>query len=228
MAQVVLLRGVNVGGHRTFRPKMLAEQLQHLGAVNIGAAGTFVIQRPVSRAQVRAEFARRLPFDAEIMVCHGRDFVKLLSQTCFAKSSCPAGHRSLRERPVPYAAIGTDAASQPSVQRRVAPAGPGARCAVRLRRLPTSHESHRLPRQIGPALWRADDDPELEYHHCHREGAGSEKRPPSRGRLTAPAHAAKPRRLARTCPLWARARPWRFVGWRRGDRRGARCSRSSR
>ena len=85
MAQVVLLRGVNVGGHRTFRPALLAKQLQHLGAVNIGAAGTFVIQRPVSRAQVRAEFARRLPFDAEIMVCHGRDFVRLLSQACFAK-----------------------------------------------------------------------------------------------------------------------------------------------
>ena len=44
-----------------------------------------MIQRPVSRAQVRAEFARRLPFDAEIMVCHGRDFVRLLSQACFAK-----------------------------------------------------------------------------------------------------------------------------------------------
>ena len=45
VTHVVLLRGVNVGGHRTFRPARLAEQLRHLGAVNIGAAGTFVIRK---------------------------------------------------------------------------------------------------------------------------------------------------------------------------------------
>ena len=84
MALVVLLRGVNVGGHRTFRPTTLAEQLKHLDAVNIGAAGTFVIRRPVSRAQLRAELARRLPFDAEIMICQGREIVRLMSQNHFA------------------------------------------------------------------------------------------------------------------------------------------------
>jgi hypothetical protein len=30
VALAVLLRGVNVGGHRTFRPTALAEQLKHL------------------------------------------------------------------------------------------------------------------------------------------------------------------------------------------------------
>ena len=84
MAFVVLLRGVNVGGHRTFRPAVLAGQLKHLGAVNIGAAGTFVIRRPVSRTQLRAELARRLPFDAEIMICQGREIVGLMSQNHFA------------------------------------------------------------------------------------------------------------------------------------------------
>lgn len=84
MALVVLLRGVNVGGHRTFRPTRLAEQLKHLDAVNIGAAGTFVIRRPVTRAQLRAELARRLPFEAEIMICQGREMVRLLSQNHFA------------------------------------------------------------------------------------------------------------------------------------------------
>ena len=59
MALVVLLRGVNVGGHRTFRPSTLAKQLKHLDAVNIGAAGTFVIRRPVTQAQLRAELARQ-------------------------------------------------------------------------------------------------------------------------------------------------------------------------
>lgn len=84
MALVVFLRGVNVGGHRTFRPSMLAEQLKHLGAVNIGAAGTFVIRRPAGQAQLRAELARRLPFDAEIMICEGREVSRLVSQNPFA------------------------------------------------------------------------------------------------------------------------------------------------
>jgi uncharacterized protein (DUF1697 family) len=78
VALVVLLRGVNVGGHRTFRPATLAAQLKHLDAVNIGAAGTFVIRRPVTRAQLRAELARRLPFDAEIMICDGREIARLM------------------------------------------------------------------------------------------------------------------------------------------------------
>ena len=84
MALVVVLRGVNVGGHRTFRPKRLAEQLMHLGAVNIGAAGTFVIRRPVARARVRAELARRLPFDAEVVICEAREMVRLMSRHPFA------------------------------------------------------------------------------------------------------------------------------------------------
>ena len=79
MAQVVLLRGVNVGGHRTFSPARLANELKHLGAINIGAAGTFVITRPVSQARLRAELARRLPFETHVIICHGRDFDRLLS-----------------------------------------------------------------------------------------------------------------------------------------------------
>ncbi len=84
MALVVLLRGVNVGGHRTFRPAALARELKHLDVVNIGAAGTFVVRQRMARARLRAEFARRLPFEAEIMICEGRDIVALLSQDHFA------------------------------------------------------------------------------------------------------------------------------------------------
>jgi uncharacterized protein (DUF1697 family) len=83
VALVVLLRGVNVGGHRTFRPATLAKRLKHLGAVNVGAAGTFVIRRPVTRAQLRAEFVSRLPFNTEIMICQGREIVRLMSQNHF-------------------------------------------------------------------------------------------------------------------------------------------------
>ena len=84
MALVVLLRGVNVGGHRAFRPRTLAEQLKHLDAVNIGAAGTFVIRRAVTRTQLRAELARHLPFAAQIMICDGREIVSLMFQNHFA------------------------------------------------------------------------------------------------------------------------------------------------
>ncbi len=84
MALVVLLRGVNVGGHRTFRPTTLVDQLKHLDAVNIGAAGTFVIRRPVSQAQLRAELASKLPFDTEVMICQGREIVRLMSRDPFA------------------------------------------------------------------------------------------------------------------------------------------------
>ena len=85
MALVVLLRGVNVGGHKTFRPTVIAEQLKHLEAVSIGAAGTFVVRQPVTRVQLRAELARRLPFDAEIMICQDREIVGLISQNPFAR-----------------------------------------------------------------------------------------------------------------------------------------------
>jgi uncharacterized protein (DUF1697 family) len=83
VALVVLLRGVNVGGHRTFRPTTLTKQLSHLDAVNIGAAGTFVIRQPIGRVQLRAEFARKLPFDAHITICDGRDILRLVSNDPF-------------------------------------------------------------------------------------------------------------------------------------------------
>jgi len=84
MPLVVLLRGVNVGGHRTFRPTTITKQLKHLDAVNIGAAGTFVIRQPITRAELRAELASRLPFDTEIMICQGREIVRLMSHNHFA------------------------------------------------------------------------------------------------------------------------------------------------
>ena len=84
MALVVLLRGVNVGGYRTFRPAALAAELKHLEAVNIGAAGTFVIRKPVTRMRLRAELGRRLPFDTEMMICDGREIARLISQDPFA------------------------------------------------------------------------------------------------------------------------------------------------
>ena len=87
MALVVFLRGVNVGGHRTFKPAALVKQLAHLDAVNIGAAGTFVIRKRVSRAKVRAELARRLQFETHMMICDGRDLTKLIARDPFARET---------------------------------------------------------------------------------------------------------------------------------------------
>ncbi len=98
MSLVVFLRGVNVGGHRTFRPAALARELQHLGAVNIGAAGTFVIRHPVSLSELRAEVARRLPFETEIMICQGRDITRLVEVDPFA------GHAA-RPDVVPFVSV---------------------------------------------------------------------------------------------------------------------------
>ena len=83
VALVVFLRGVNVGGHRTFRPTELAVALKHLGAIDIGAAGTLVIRQPMTQAQARAEVACILPFVTQIVVCQGREILQLLSNNPF-------------------------------------------------------------------------------------------------------------------------------------------------
>jgi uncharacterized protein (DUF1697 family) len=88
MALVVFLRGVNVGGHRTFRPSVLAQELRAFDVVSVGAAGTFVVRRPVSRTRLRAELASRLPFDAHVVICTGADLLR------FADSHPFREHRS--------------------------------------------------------------------------------------------------------------------------------------
>jgi uncharacterized protein (DUF1697 family) len=77
MALVVFLRGVNVGGHRTFRPSILARELSQYDVVNVGAAGTFVVRKPGSRAKFRAELLRKLPFETEVVLCDARDLIRL-------------------------------------------------------------------------------------------------------------------------------------------------------
>lgn len=83
MALVVFLRGVNVGGHRTFRPSVLARELSDFDVVNVGAAGTFVVRQPGSQAKFRAELLRKLPFEAEVMICDGRDLIRLEMENPF-------------------------------------------------------------------------------------------------------------------------------------------------
>lgn len=83
MSLVVFLRGVNVGGHRTFRPSMLAKGLRDYGVVNVGAAGTFVVRKPGSKTKFRAALLRKLPFETEVVICDGRDLIRLEMENPF-------------------------------------------------------------------------------------------------------------------------------------------------
>jgi uncharacterized protein (DUF1697 family) len=80
MASVVFLRAVNVGGHKTFKPSAFAKELAHLDAVNVGAAGTFVVRKSIAPEKLRREILRRLPFEPEIMICPASDLLKLAAE----------------------------------------------------------------------------------------------------------------------------------------------------
>jgi uncharacterized protein (DUF1697 family) len=47
--------------------------------VNVGTAGTFVIPNTIGAVTLRAEMMRRLPVDTDMMICDGRDIVRLTS-----------------------------------------------------------------------------------------------------------------------------------------------------
>jgi len=84
MALIAFIRGVNVGGYRTFRPSILARELSAFDVVNVGAAGTFVVHKPGSRTKFRAELLRRLPFEAQVAICYGHDLIRLEMENPFA------------------------------------------------------------------------------------------------------------------------------------------------
>jgi hypothetical protein len=77
MPLIVFLRGINVGGHRRFRPSTLARELSAYDVVNVGAAGALIVRRPGSRAKFLAELRRKLPFKAEIAFCNDSDLIRL-------------------------------------------------------------------------------------------------------------------------------------------------------
>src|SRR5260370_16770299 len=88
MALVVFLKGINVGGHRTFRPSAVARHLAKYGVVNVGAAGTFVVTKPVSQAKLRDGIRRCLPFETETMICSAKDVLNLTAGDPFATERC--------------------------------------------------------------------------------------------------------------------------------------------
>jgi len=83
MALIVFLRGINVGGHRTFRPSLLARDLAAYDVVNVGAAGTLVVRKPGSRSKFLAELRQKLPFEAEVAFCDASDLIGLEMENPF-------------------------------------------------------------------------------------------------------------------------------------------------
>jgi uncharacterized protein (DUF1697 family) len=98
MALIVFLRGINVGGHRAFRPSALAKGLGVYDAVNVGAAGTLVIRKPGLRARFIAELRRNLPFEAIIALCDSKDLIQL-------EKDNPFGTQPQRADVVPFVSI---------------------------------------------------------------------------------------------------------------------------
>ena len=89
MALIVFLRGVNVGGHTTFRPSIVARELSDYDVLNVGSAGTFVVRKPGSPAKFRNALLRKLPFEAEIVLCDGRDLIRLETENPFGTEPSP-------------------------------------------------------------------------------------------------------------------------------------------
>jgi len=116
MALIAFIRGINVGGHRRFRPSVLAKELSDYNVVNVGAAGTFVVRNPGSRAKFRAALRARLPFEAQIMLCEGRDLVRLATEN-------PYGREPARPDVVRFVSILSKAGGNPSVPIAIPPNG---------------------------------------------------------------------------------------------------------
>jgi len=83
MALVAFLRGVNVGGHRAFRPTVLAHELRAYDVVNVGAAGTFVVRKPGPGGKFRAALLKKLPFQTDVALCEGEDLVRFATGNPF-------------------------------------------------------------------------------------------------------------------------------------------------
>jgi uncharacterized protein (DUF1697 family) len=92
MAIVVFLRGANVGGHRRFRPSLVAKELQRFDVVNVGATGLFVVRNPGAGKTFRSELLGRLPFDTQVVLCEGAEVLALESRSPFQRIAVDPDH----------------------------------------------------------------------------------------------------------------------------------------
>src|SRR6266705_3233147 len=166
MALDVVLLGVNVGGHRTFRPSILASELRDYDVVNVGAAGTFVVRKPGSRATFRAALLRKLPFETEDVLCDGRDLLRLETEN-------PFGTEPSRPDVVRFVSILLKAGRvQASIPIRLPPSG---EWLLRIIASKSRFVFGVYRRHMNRLSWpdrqtgrRTGDDTELEYNSCDR------------------------------------------------------------
>jgi uncharacterized protein (DUF1697 family) len=57
--------------------------------VSVGAAGTFIVRKPQSRPKFRAALLAKLPFQADVMLCDGRDLLRLETANPFGTQPSP-------------------------------------------------------------------------------------------------------------------------------------------
>jgi uncharacterized protein (DUF1697 family) len=88
MAEIVFLRGVNVGGRKLHTSKFAAE-LKGLDVVSIGAAGTFVVRARVKKEALHAQLQERLPFACDILTCSGKELRALVAAPPFPTRAPP-------------------------------------------------------------------------------------------------------------------------------------------
>ena len=55
----------------------------------MGAAGTFVIRKAATQAELRAELQDRLPFKTEVVICTGQDLITMASRDPFRNEPIP-------------------------------------------------------------------------------------------------------------------------------------------
>jgi len=89
VAAVVFMRGVNVGGHKAFRPSVVAGRLSSLDVLSIGAAGTFVVHADADETTIRGRFMKQIPFETQLMICPAGDIASLVAKDPFSERSLP-------------------------------------------------------------------------------------------------------------------------------------------
>ncbi len=74
-----------------FRPSVVARELSNFDVVNVGAAGTFVVRKPGSRARFRSALSAKLPFQAHMILCDGNDIIRLETDNPFGSEAARPG-----------------------------------------------------------------------------------------------------------------------------------------
>ncbi len=93
--QVVLLRGINVGGHRKLPMKELCSILEGLGAVKVRTyiqSGNVVAEGELQSAEIAEMIENTKGFLPQVMVFHAADFLNIAKQVPFDEPDGKLAH----------------------------------------------------------------------------------------------------------------------------------------